>query len=121
MTNNEKFILCIEDDEDTCELIDFVFKQAGFRVTTFDAQSWSNLKQENYYSAVTLDNHFGDVSGIEMCRRIRRLQPEIPIVFFSGDSRQSEILKALDAGATLYLVKPLDFEKLVPATIELIK
>lgn len=120
MTDSDKFILCIEDDDDTLELIEFVFRQAGFRIKTFSEQFWSKIKENNYYSAVILDNHFGGLDTIEISRRIRALQPEIPIIFFSGDSRQSEKNKAIDAGATLYLVKPLDFEKLVPSVISLI-
>lgn len=114
-------ILCI-DDEDTRELIKFTFRLADYQVTTRSTAAEGLLQTEKgEFGAIILDNRFGDSSGAEICREIRRLNPTIPIVFFSGDSRQQEIDKALAAGANAYLVKPNDFEKLTETVIGLIE
>lgn len=114
-------ILCIEDDADTCELIKFVFTGEGCQVTTCDNRECLKTIELETFSAVILDNYFGVLSGIEICRNSRAKHPQIPIIFFSGEARRSEIDKALDAGASMYLTKSNDFEKLVETTLRLIE
>lgn len=115
-------ILCIDDDEDTRELIKFVFQSKGYSVATCAAAEEGLLKaRKSGFGAIILDNRFRDVSGEEICREIRRFDSLTPIVFFSGESRPAEIDKAFAAGATVYLVKPNDFEKLTETVISLIE
>lgn len=114
-------ILCIEDDEDTCTLMRFVFEQEGFAVTTCSVEDCLKIVERESFSAIILDNYFGDLNGIDICREIRKVHRTIPIIFFSGEVRQSERQKALSAGASAYLIKPDDFEKLVDTTLNLIK
>lgn len=120
MSDNQTKILYIEDDEDTCELISFVFEKEGYKILACGQKECLKMIEDEEFSAVILDNYFGEISGIEICRRIRALSADIPIVFFSGEAREIEINKAIQAGATLYLVKPLDFEKLLPSVTKLI-
>lgn len=114
-------ILCIEDDEDTCSLMRFVFEQENFHVTTCSAEDCLKVVEKKPFSAIILDNYFGDLSGIDICREIRSFHPATPIIFFSGEVRPIEKNKALSAGANAYLVKPNDFEKLVETTLRLIE
>ena len=76
--------------------------------------------EEETFSAVVLDNYFGELRGIEIRRKIRNLHPQTPIIFFSGEVRRAEIGKAMQAGASAYLIKPNDFEKLLETTLGLI-
>ncbi len=121
MTEPKLKILCIEDDKDTCELITFVFKQAGYEVKTCSQLDCLELIHKEKFSAIILDNHFIEKSGVDICQELRSFDQATPVVFFSGEARETEIDKALTAGANAYLVKPNDFEKLVPTTIKLIE
>lgn len=114
-------ILCIEDDEDTCELMTFVFEQAGYEVETCSKTDCLKRIHEEKFLAIVLDNYFDGMKGTEICREVRSFDQTTPIIFFSGEARLSEIDKALAAGANEYLVKPTDFEKLVPVVIKLIE
>ena len=114
-------ILCIEDDEDTCELVTFVFEQQGYNVESCSRADCLNLIHEEKFLAIILDNYFIDKSGVDICQEFRSFDQTTPIVFFSGEVRQAEIDKALAAGANRYLIKPNDFDKLVPTTIELVE
>lgn len=118
---SQNSVLCVEDDEDTCTLLRFVFEQEGFIVTTCSVKDCLKVVERRIFSAIILDNYFGDLDGVEICKEIRNLHPATPIVFFSGEVRQSERDKALAAGASAYLIKPDDFEKLVEITLKLIK
>lgn len=114
-------ILCIEDDEDTCTLMRFVFEQEGFIVTTCSAEDCLKIVERETFSAIILDNYFGALDGVDICRQIRNFHPSTPIIFFSGEVRQTEREKAFAAGADAYLIKPDDFEKLVETTLGLIR
>ena len=121
MKHNDLKILCIEDDEDTCDLVTFIFAQEGYKVESCSQVECLKLIREEKFLAVILDNYFIDKSGVEICRELRNFDKTTPVIFFSGEARQSEIEKAISAGANDYLIKPNDFEKLLPTTIKLIE
>jgi len=114
-------ILCIEDDADTCDLIKFVFSQAGYTVEFCSQINCLKMIRKKRIAAVILDNYLGETKGTEICRQIRSFDQFVPIIFFSGEARRSEIDLALAAGADIYLVKPEGFEELVPAAVNLIR
>jgi DNA-binding response OmpR family regulator len=120
MNESKSKILCVEDDEDTCELVSFVFKQAGYETETCSKMDCLNLIHEEKFLAFILDNWFEGTSGVDICEQIRSFDLDTPIIFFSGEARTSEIDKALAAGANAYLVKPNDFEKLTETVTKLI-
>lgn len=121
MDKSKLSILCIEDDTDTCELIEYVFKQEGCQVTSCGNRDCLKIVEDEKFSAVILDNYFDGLSGVEICLKIRERHPQTPIIFYSGEARQSEINKALVAGATDYLIKPTGFERLVEKAFSLIQ
>jgi two-component system phosphate regulon response regulator PhoB len=122
MTALNQRILCIDDDNDTCELIKFVFEQTNFQITTCRTpnEGLQNARRDGF-GAIILDNRFAGTTGIDICREIRRFDAKTPIVLFSADARPSEKEKAYTAGANSYLVKPNDFEKLTETVISLIE
>lgn len=126
MTNDQKHIsrlpvLCIEDDADTCNLIEFIFAEAGWKIETCERLECLSKVRENAYAAVILDNYFGEMSGVEICAEIRKFDRRLPIIIFSGESRSLEMSKALEAGADDYLIKPQDLDRLLPRVTELIQ
>jgi len=114
-------ILCIEDNQDTCELVTFVFNQAGYEIESCTQSECLEQIRREEFLAIILDNYFYGLSGTEICRKIRSFDKITPIIFFSGEARQAEIDKALAAGASTYLVKPNDFERLTETVITFIE
>jgi DNA-binding response OmpR family regulator len=121
MNESKSKILCVEDDEDTCELISFVLKQAGYEVEACSRIDCLKLIHEERFLAFILDNWFEGTSGVDICKEIRSFDLATPIIFCSGEARQIEIGKALAAGANAYLVKPIDFEELTNTVTKLIQ
>ncbi len=121
MNESKLKILCVEDDEDTCELISFVLNQVGYEVETCSKMDCLKLIHEEKFLAFILDNWFEGTSGVDICKEIRSFDSDTPIIFCSGEARQSEIDKALAAGANAYLVKPIDFEELAKTVSNLIQ
>jgi DNA-binding response OmpR family regulator len=122
MTWQSKPILCIDDDNDTCELIKIYFAHEGIDVVTCNnADEGLRLARSNAYAAIILDNRLQQTDGVEVCREIRRFDTATPIIFSSADSQQTTQEKALEAGANAYFVKPSDFEQIVATTIKLVE
>lgn len=112
----------MDDNQDNLELLTFIFKQADFEVTSCDSlDDCLHHARNKKLDAIVLDNRFGDQSSLEVCREIRSFNPDIPIVFYSGEARPIEIHKALDSCANAYLIKPNDFDKLTHTVVDLIR
>lgn len=60
-----------------------------------------------------LEHSLAEMSGVEMCRRIRQTDKKTPILFFAGRTRLVESDISLAAGATEYLVEPVSEEYLI--------
>jgi DNA-binding response OmpR family regulator len=67
-----------------------------------------------------LDNWLPDGSGIEICKKIRDLNANVPIIFVSGVGYKADIQEAKKAGANKYLVKPCEPETIEKVVKELI-
>ena len=119
---DSRTILCVEDDKDSCELIQILFENAGFRVVSCHSSDKAlQLAKQNSFSAIILDNWLDDINGVEICRQIREYEKQTPIVFYSGSAYPKDKKEGLEAGANEYLIKPNDFDNLVPLLTKLIK
>ncbi len=116
-----KTILCIDDNEDTTELLKAMFEETGFEVTSCpSAEACSDHLKRNDLSALILDFRLPDQKGTELCREVRAANPQLPIVFFTGEASPESRWEGLKAGANNYLVKPNDLENIVPVVTGLI-
>lgn len=114
-------ILCIEDDDDACGLMSFVFQDSGFEVTNcVDPLEGIRLARSHKYAAVIMDYWLDGMEGVDLCRAIRTVDPQVPIVFYTGEARETKRAAALEAGAQAYLVKPDGFDKIRDTVIDLI-
>jgi DNA-binding response OmpR family regulator len=60
-----------------------------------------------------VDDDYVDGSNIELCKRLRALTPQTPILFFSSDAFEDDRARAFAAGADSYLTKPADIFEIV--------
>lgn len=122
MKQSKQIVFVCDDNADSCELIKFVFELEGYEVVSCDnLEDCLSEARQNKFDAIVLDNRFGQVSSLEACREIQAFNQNIPIIFYSGEARTSQMEKALKAGADAYLVKPNDFERLTRTVVSLIK
>jgi len=68
-----------------------------------------------------LDVGLPEISGIEVCKRIRRMGKEMPIIMLTGSAEQSVIINALNIGADMYLHKPISPSHLLAQITALIR
>ena len=109
---NEKTILIIEDEEDAAELFSEMMRVSGFRVlkTSSSAPALDMISVQTS-DLVILDLMLPEVSGLEILRAMRGdpKLAQIPVVIVSAKGTPADIRTGMEAGATLYLVKPVGF------------
>ena len=106
-------ILFVEDDPDTRELVQILLGQDGFRVSvTGEPDEVMRLLATDHFDALLLDNWMPELTGIELCQRIRSFDQKTPILFCSGAVTESDKKAALNAGAQGYVAKPFDPDEL---------
>ena len=113
-----KRILCIEDDEDTCLLLTELLSYAGYEVVSAQtAAEGVKLAQSNGFALYLLDNWLPDGSEVDACKLIRSFDSNTPIIFYSAAVYDLDRQQALEAGAQVYLGKPVAIDLLLQ-TIE---
>lgn len=116
-----KHVLCVEDDADTRDMLEFMLDMHEFEVVVApDAEAALRMMEHQRFSLYVLDSGLPNVSGLSLCERIRAADARTPIIIFSGHAHISDINAGMRAGATAYLIKP-DTSKLVPTIRRLLK
>lgn len=102
-------ILVVDDEPDLLELVRFNLTQAGFSVETAGsgAEALERLRQ-SLPALLILDLMLPDLSGIELCRRIRRDKElaDLPIIMLTAKSEEIDRVVGLELGADDYVTKP---------------
>ena len=102
-----KRILCVDDDESTCEMLTAMLGFSDLEaVSVPNAGAALRLMERERFDLYILDGQLPDVSGLSLCAQIREVEPDTPLVIFSGRAYQSDIDAGMRAGANAYLVKP---------------
>ena len=109
-------ILVVEDEPNQVELIEFNLNSEGYEVVVArDGEEALNLAEEENPDLILLDWMLPKVSGIEVCRQLRRskMTREIPIVMLTARSEESDKIRGLDIGADDYITKPYSIKELL--------
>lgn len=118
MTSNPKTVMIIEDEADAAELFAEMMRVNGFRVIKmFSSAPAIPIISQEKPDVILLDIMMPDISGLEVLRYMRR-EPElakIPVIVVSAKSMPSDIKVGIEAGASIYLTKPVGFQDLKQA------
>ena len=110
-----KTILVVEDDPDIRALIASLLESEDFEVITAStgAEAMMAIEEEDPH-LVLVDILLPDISGLEICRRLRAQRNRLlPIMILSALRETSNKVLGLDCGADDYITKPFDSEELV--------
>jgi DNA-binding response OmpR family regulator len=97
----------VEDDEDSREMLTTLLKFAMIEAKSVGTatQALSSIRAERF-DLYLLDSNLPDLDGFELRRRMRDLDPDTPILFFSGAAYGDDRRKGIEAGANAYVIKP---------------
>ncbi len=111
-----KRLLLVEDDRALADLVTFHFDRAGYEVTrTGDGEEALILVDEVRPDVILLDWMIEGISGIEVCRRLRRRAStaNVPIMMLTARGEESDRIRGLETGADDYITKPFSPRELV--------
>ncbi len=112
--NNAKQILVVEDDPKLGPLIKNELLENGFQVTLAkDGREAVAYFSQGNFSIVILDINIPYISGWELCKHIRGINKNIPIIMLTALGELQDKMDAFEKGADDYLVKPFHFTELL--------
>jgi len=109
-------LLLVEDDTSLAELLSWNFEKEGYDIRqTDDGEEALLLAQENSPDVIILDWMIKSLSGIEVCRRLRRATEtaNVPIIMLTARGEEEDKIRGLETGADDYITKPFSPRELV--------
>ncbi|MBQ5310613.1 MAG: response regulator transcription factor [Oscillospiraceae bacterium] len=114
-------ILLIDDDADLSMIISDMLTDHGYGVAC--AQDSSNafeLLEKGRYDLILLDINLPDAIGFDICRELRRVS-DVPVIFASARTSETDRITGLDIGGDDYLPKPFSMKELLSRINALIR
>jgi two-component system phosphate regulon response regulator PhoB len=109
-------VLIVEDDAALAELLEWNFSSEGFSVRqTGDGEEALILAREELPDVIILDWMIDNISGIEVCRQLRRLSEcqGVPILMLTSRGEEEDRIRGLKTGADDYVTKPFSPRELM--------
>ena len=104
----QKKILVVDDDVDTCALLSRFLTKHGFAVEySHSGRSALSLLKEKKFDLVLSDFRLGDIDGTEMLAGIKKISQDIPVIIITGYSDIKTAVNIIKSGAYDYVAKPL--------------
>ncbi len=106
-------ILIVEDESKIARFLELELKHEGYEVEiAFDGRSGLERVEKGDIDLIILDLMLPMMSGIEVCRRVRKFS-DIPIIMLTAKDDISDKVTGLDSGADDYVTKPFAIEELL--------
>lgn len=116
MPSLKRRVLCAETHPDVSAVIFLLLEKQGHEVKSANTlHDCLELARKEHFDLYMLDDCYSDGTNIELCRQLRKLSPETPILFFSSRAFPRDRQAAMAAGAEAYLTKPLDILEIAEA------
>ncbi len=107
-------VLIVDDEKDFCDILFRVVKKAGFTaLVAHDGEMALEMVRLGLPDIVLLDVRMPGMDGIEVLRRVKKLNPTLPVLMITAYSGINDAVEAIKEGAYDYLPKPLDNNALV--------
>ena len=113
---SKKTLLLVEDDKALAELLIWHFEREEFKVLrTGDGEEALLLADESPPDVIILDWMIEGVSGLEVCRRLRRKPhtANVPIIMLTARGEEGDRIRGLETGADDYVTKPFSPRELM--------
>ncbi|MCE1177998.1 response regulator transcription factor [Actinomycetota bacterium] len=107
-------VLVVDDEPNLTELLSMALRYEGWEVRTADSgMSAVRAAREFEPDAVALDMMLPDFDGMEVLRRMRADNPNIPVLFLTAKDAVEDRVAGLTAGGDDYVTKPFSLEEVV--------
>jgi DNA-binding response OmpR family regulator len=107
-------VLVVDDDPTVSDVVRRYLEQDGYRVRlAADGLAALAAVAAETPDLVVLDLMLGGIDGLEVCRRLRRAHPELPVVMLTALGEEADRVVGLEVGADDYVTKPFSPRELV--------
>ncbi|RLP07160.1 response regulator transcription factor [Propionibacterium australiense] len=107
-------VLAVDDEPSLTELLSMAMRYEGWDPSTAASGSEAvRVARDVHPDAVVLDMMLPDFDGLEVMRRIRAEQPEIPVIFLTAKDAVTDRINGLTAGGDDYVTKPFSVEEVM--------
>lgn len=107
-------ILIVEDEIGIVQFLKQGLEEEGYLVSSAkDGEEGFSLYKQNKFDLILLDWMLPKWTGIEVCKKIREENQQIPIIFLTAKDTVQETIEGLKVGANDYIKKPFSFDELV--------
>jgi two-component system response regulator PilR (NtrC family) len=113
MSEERAKILVVDDDPSLRNMMSIVLKKEGYDITTVDsAQSALNILKKEDVGLLISDIKMPEISGIELLRKVKSIQPDMPVLMITAYSSTNDAVEAMKLGAEDYISKPFNLDEL---------
>jgi len=116
MRNERKRILIVDDDTELINVMRIYFQRSGFEAETADSGRKALKVFDSFKpDAMILDILMPRMDGVKVCKAIRvdKGNLTMPIIALTGFHKEKTKREIIEAGANLYLTKPVDISRLI--------
>jgi DNA-binding response OmpR family regulator len=107
-------ILIVEDEVGIVQFLQQGLEEEGYQVTSaFDGVQGLELIQQHHFDLILLDWMLPKMTGLDLCKAIRKIDVDTPILFLTARDTVRETIEGIKAGANDYIKKPFSFEELI--------
>ena len=107
-------VLAVDDEPSLTELLSMAMRYEGWEPSTAASGSQAvRVAREVKPDAIVLDMMLPDFDGLEVMRRIRVEQPNVPVIFLTAKDAVADRINGLTAGGDDYVTKPFSLEELI--------
>lgn len=122
MVQEEPTVFVVDDDPSVLRSLERLLRSAGWATETYDsAEEFLRARDPAAAGCVILDLAMPDIDGLEVQRRLVEAGLPLPIIFLTGRSDPPTIVRAMRAGASNFLCKPVDGDQLLASVAEAVE
>ena len=110
----QRNILLVDDDKSILRILTRILQKQGYKIHT--AETGREAEEEinnNSYDLALIDVKLPDTDGIDLLQKIHLTNPNMIKIILTGYASMDNGIKALNAGADAYLVKPVEPTELI--------
>jgi two-component system, OmpR family, copper resistance phosphate regulon response regulator CusR len=115
-------ILIVEDEPKVASFIKNGLEENNYEAETIHDGLQAEIRAKgNDFNLYILDLIIPGIGGLELCKRLKKLNPDIPVLMLTALGTTDDKINGFDAGADDYLVKPFEFRELLARVRVLLK
>lgn len=110
----DSVIYIIDDDEAVRQSLEFLLKTAGLKAQAFEsARAFFEVLPQVSFGCVITDVRMPEITGIDLLKKVKEVNPDLPVIVISGHGDISLAVEAMKIGAMDFLEKPFDDDQLL--------